>query len=235
MRQSSTARLFLFLVACSGFSPLARAGEGGKVRLFILSGQSNMARFDPAVSFIPALKQAFPKDELIVVKSAQGGQPIRRWYKGWKAPEGVRVKKGEIGDLHDVLVQKVREAARGKKIDTVTFVWMQGEADAKRGTAAAYEESLRGLIKQLRADLQRPDLTVVIGRLSEFKKGDAGWDVVRAAQVKVADADPLARWVDTDNIDGGRVALHHTQHGYAEMGRRFAAKSIELLTRSKKL
>ena len=214
-------------------SPM-HAVDAVKVRLFILSGQSNMVRFDPDVTFTPALKKAYPGDELIVVKSAEGGQPIARWYKGWKSPDGKPLKKGEVGDLYDVLMTKVRDATKGKTVDTVTFVWMQGEADAKRGGEKVYEESLRGLIKQLRDDLKRPDLTVVIGRLSEFKNGDAGWDAVRAAQVKVAEADPSAGWVDTDRINDGKVALHYSQKGYAEMGRRFSAKSVELLAKVRK-
>jgi hypothetical protein len=210
--------------------------QDGKVRLFILSGQSNMARLDPDVSFTPTLKKAFPKDEVIVVKSAQGGQPIRRWCKDYKAPPGVKFKptKGEPGDLYDVLMGKVKTATQGKRIDTIVFVWMQGEADAKRGLASVYETSLRSLIKQLRDDLKRPDMGVVIGRLSDFKKGEEDWDAVRAAQVKVATEDPLARWVDTDGINSPKVALHFSQKGYAELGRRFAAKAVELSSQKAK-
>lgn len=208
------------------------AGEGKKIRLFILSGQSNMARFDPDATFTPALKKAFPSDEILVVKSAQGGQPIQRWYRDWKAPGGVEPKKlkGKNGDLYDLLMSKVMAASKGKTFDSVTFVWMQGESDAQRGAASVYEASMRGLIKQMRDDLKRPDLTVVIGRLNEFKKGTPGWDAVRSAQEKVAREDVLAGWVDTDETDG-KGGLHHTQKGYAEMGRRFAAKAIELLTK----
>src|SRR6187401_1971358 len=59
-----------------------------KVRVFILSGQSNMAGLDPNVSFTPAVTKEFAEDEVIVVKSAQGGQPIHRWYKKWALPAG---------------------------------------------------------------------------------------------------------------------------------------------------
>lgn len=150
------------------------AAEPSKTRLFILSGQSNMAGLNPDVSFTPALKKAYPNDELIVVKSAQGGQPIRRWYRDWKPPEGVAAPKPGVtkpGDLYDQLLEKVRAATKGKTIDTVCFVWMQGERDAKEGLSVVYADSLRGLIKQLQIDLQRPDLVVVIGRLSDCQKG----------------------------------------------------------------
>jgi hypothetical protein len=215
-----------------GIGSSTQVSGGKKTRLFILSGQSNMVGLNPDLSFTPAVKKAFPDDEVIVVKSAQGGQPIRRWYKNWKAPADVRVKlrpgeKGN-GDLYGVLLSKVHEAIAGKKIDTVTFIWMQGEADAKAGLAAVYEASLRGLLKQLRDDLERPDLAVVIGRLSDFKNGDAGWDTVRAAQEKVAREDAHGAWVDTDDLNGPNNKLHYTGQGYMELGRRFAAKGVEL-------
>jgi hypothetical protein len=56
--------------------------------LFILSGQSNMARLDPSISITPALEKAFGKGNVVVVKDAQKGQPISRWYKKWKPAQG---------------------------------------------------------------------------------------------------------------------------------------------------
>jgi hypothetical protein len=53
----------------------------GKTHLLILSGQSNMAGLNPALSFTPTVKKLLASDDVIVVKSAQGDQPIRRWYK----------------------------------------------------------------------------------------------------------------------------------------------------------
>lgn len=217
------------LILAAGFGATA---EGRKVRLFILSGQSNMACLDPNVSFTPAVQKAFAEEEVIVVKSAQGGQPIHRWVKGWKAPEGVKskIKPGEpSGDLYDVLLKAVRKATDGKPLDSVAFVWMQGEADAKRGLAPIYEESLRSLLRQLRDDLKSPGMAVVIGRLSDHNNGDAGWDAVRTIQQKIASEDARGAWVDTDDLNGPQNALHYDNEGYVELGRRFAAKAIELV------
>jgi hypothetical protein len=221
----------LFAVVLMGlFAGPSFAAESRKVRLFILSGQSNMAGLNPDVSFAPAIKAAYPGDEIIVVKSAQGGQPIRRWHKAWKPPEGSRVKAGTTnGDLYDKLMDTVKKASAGKEIDTVSFVWMQGERDAKENLAAVYLESLRGLVAQLHADLGRKDITVVIGRLSDCDKKSASWKAVREAQVAFAEKEPLSAWVDTDDLNGEKDALHYTKEGYAELGKRFAAKSVELL------
>lgn len=212
--------------------PSGAFAEGAKVRLFILSGQSNMVGLDPNVSFTPALKKAFPNDDVIVLKQAQSGQPIRRWYKAWKAPAGTtlptKANQLTLGGLYDNLIAPVKKAMEGKKVDTIVFVWMQGERDAKEGLSAVYADSLRGLIKQLRDDLKRPDMGFVIGRLSDCLNGEKHWDAVRAIQEKVATEDSLGAWVDTDDLNGPQNALHYTKSGYQELGRRFAAKSIEL-------
>ena len=201
-----------------------------KVRLFVLSGQSNMAGLDPKVSFTPTVQKAFPDDEVIVVKHAQGGQPIRRWYKKWKLPAGATEGRTapKNGDLYDQLLQAVTKELAGKKPDSVAFVWMQGERDAKAGWQAIYYEALRGTIDQLRTDLKHPDIAVVVGRLSDHLQDNAGWDAVRAAQEKVAADEPLAAWVDTDDLNG-KAGLHYTKEGYAELGQRFADRAVGLV------
>ena len=67
-------------------SNAAFAAEGK--HLFILSGQSNMGGLKPEESFIPTVEKEFGKENVIVVKDALGGQPIRRWYKKWKSAKG---------------------------------------------------------------------------------------------------------------------------------------------------
>ena len=76
-------------IAGVAFMAIAATGHAGEGKhLFILSGQSNMAGLNPAISFTPTVEAAFGKENVIVVKSAQGGQPIRRWHKGWKSAAG---------------------------------------------------------------------------------------------------------------------------------------------------
>jgi len=220
--------LFAFVCLCLGIAPTVAAEK--KVRLFILSGQSNMAGLNPKVSFNPAVEKEFAGDDVIVVKHALGGQPIRRWYKKWQLPAGASEGKSKPknGDLYDQLMQAVTQALGDKQPDSVAFVWMQGERDAKAGWQAAYYEALRGTIDQIRTDLKQPDIAVVVGRLSDHLKGDANWDAVRAAQEKVAADEPLGAWVDTDDLNG-KEGLHYNKAGYEELGRRFAARASELI------
>ena len=228
--KSTLAISFVFLFSL--LIPTVDAGDGKK-HLFILSGQSNMAGHRPNEAFIPAVEEAFGKESVIVVQDALGGQPIQRWYKDWKDPQGAAPET--TGDLYDRLMSKVEPAIEGEELASVSFFWMQGERDAKMEWAAVYEESLLGLYRQLSADLGRHDMIFVIGRLSDWGNGKEQWDQIRTIQVKVADSDGKFAWVDTDDLNDGKNRrgkeikddLHYSGEGYKVFGERMAAEAIK--------
>ncbi|HEX5790294.1 MAG TPA: sialate O-acetylesterase [Luteolibacter sp.] len=235
------SRLLAAIIAlCGVFASACVAAEpdaGGK-HLFILSGQSNMVGMDPGVSFTPAVGAAFGKDKVIVVKDAHGGQSIRSWSKSnheFPPPTTGQVPKVR-GELYDRLIEKVKAASAGQALESVTFVWMQGESDLNN---TAYDAYLKELLDQLEADLAFKKINLVIGRIS-----DAGLDVekrrqgrltIRRIQQQFAQAHPRGAWIDTDDLndrkDGDKVVndLHYTQEGYRILGTRFAEKAIGLI------
>ena len=216
------------------------ADEQGK-HLFILSGQSNMKGLQPEISFTPAVESELGKDNVIVVLDAESAQPIRRWYKKWRPKEG---NDPEVtGDLYDRLMKKVSVAIKGKKLQTVTFIWMQGEEDARQQHGEVYAVSLKGLLDQLGNDLGRNDINFVIGRISDFDLENEKyfhWTQVRKAQVEVAEADPLGTWVNTDDLNDGKSRrgkevkndLHYSAEGYIALGQRFAEESLALMKKN---
>lgn len=207
----------------------ANAAEKGK-HLFILSGQSNMVLVNPNTSFTPAVKTAFAEDGVIVVKDAKGSQPIRRWYKEWKPADGIQPEGN--GDLYDRLMAKVTTAIEGETIQSVTFVWMQGERDAKEKHGDVYAASLKGLVKQLATDLKREDINVVIGRINDRSmnnKSHPHWTKIRDIQVEVAESFPKGAWVDTDDLNGPKNDIHAVEEGYKTLGERFAREAIKLI------
>ena len=224
MKSACLALCLTVFVAVSSYAD----DEG--THLFILSGQSNMAGLNPDLSFTPTVNEAFGEDNVIVVKSAQGGQPIRRWYRGW-APEGGEVPDNN-GDLYDRLMGVVRPAIEGREIASVTFVWMQGERDARESHGGVYADALIGLHAQLEEDLERDDIHFVIGRLSDFDNDNARyphWTRVREAQVQVGESSDDFAWVDTDDLNGNNDGLHYNREGYVTLGTRFAEAAIELV------
>jgi hypothetical protein len=220
-------------------SPASFGGGTGK-HLFILSGQSNMVGLNPAESFTPAVRAAFGRENVTVIKDAEGGKPIQSWYKEWKPANGVKPKS--TGDLYNRLMNKVNKAIAGQEFDTVTFIWMQGEADT-RDRGDVYARSLRGLVEQLSADLRRDDVNLVVGRISDYDIENATrphWTMVRRAQVEFAEDYPRGAWVNTDDLNDGKNRkgqpikndLHYSGAGYKELGKRFAERAIEQIKRS---
>jgi len=211
--------------------------EEGK-HLFILSGQSNMVGLNLEQSFTPNIESEFGKDRVIIVKDALGSQPISRWYKNWRSPEGMVTAK--TGDLYNRLMKKVNDSTKGQKIKTVTFIWMQGERDARMKFGDVYEKSLRGLYEQLCNDLERTDINFVIGRLNDFDMKNEKWPhwtMVRDIQVKVGESNPRFTWVNTDNLNDGfnikgkkiENDLHMSVNGYKTLGKYFAEGAIRLI------
>jgi hypothetical protein len=214
----------------------AYAESPERVRLFILSGQSNMVHVVPEQSFTPIVQKAFPGDEIIVVHCARSGQLIRMWYKDWQAPTDAKPGgRGKNGRHYDQLMTEVQEKMAGRpKPASVTFVWMQGEADGRHaGYGGLYGRALAGLLEQLQKDLGRNDVYFVVGRISDYgndKPDDRpDWNTVREEQVKFAEADARRAWVDSDDLNGKTNGLHYPKEGYAELGKRFATAAVELI------
>lgn len=197
-----------------------------------------MAGLQPQQSFTPAVVKQFGKENIIVVHDAQGGQPIRRWFKDWK-PEKGAAPEGN-GDLYDRLMKKVEAATKGQEIASVTFLWMQGENDARNSLGAVYKASLKGLVQQVSDDLKQERVNVVIGRLSDFGNDKADfphWEMIRKTQEKFADDAEHGAWVDTDDLNDGitrqgkevKNDLHYTAEGYNTFGKRLAEAAIKLI------
>jgi hypothetical protein len=216
----------VILLAAPVVSP---AGE--PVHLILLSGQSNMANMNPAQVFTPEVEKHFGAENVVIVKVARSGQPIRRWYKGWKVTDGQ--KPGQIGDIYEKLMKETKAAMGGKSVKSATLVWMQGERDAKEGLSSQYEAAFLGLLAQIKADLEVEDLNYVIGRLSDSGLGKKEWDNIRAIQQKLGEAGSGAAWVNTDDLNddvaGNPNDLHYSKAGYDLLAKRYVEKVKDLL------
>ncbi|PWE00539.1 acetyl xylan esterase [Marinilabilia rubra] len=231
----------LLSVSCNVITKLDKSVCEEK-HLFILSGQSNMARLNEKESFEPILKQKLGNESVSVVKYAMGSQSIRRWYRNWKPAQGDLPKADPC--LYDSLMLKVYPEVEKENFATVSFIWMQGERDAREKHGGVYEESLLGLYNQLCQDLDRKDVNFIIGRLSDFdmlNEKYIHWTMIRDIQVKVAESNPRFDWINTDDLNDGvnrrgkeiKNDLHMSAEGYIKMGERFAQKSIKLIESTK--
>lgn len=216
------------------------------VHLFILSGQSNMQGLKPENSFLPEVRKLLPDGEVAHLKVARGGQPIRLWVAEWDdiAKKAGLTQMNPQGPIYYRMISKQLQPILKKHPQpaSVSFCWMQGERDAKTGLEAAYEAALKKLIANLRRDLKRPDLNVVIGRISDHSPAEQwrkGWDTIRKIHVKVANDDPHGAWVDTDDVNNkikrGKPDndLHYTKEGYILFGKRLARQAVSLINDKK--
>lgn len=214
--------------------------------LFILSGQSNMR--DPLPkSFQAAVQKVFGADKVIVVTLAHPSQPIRRWYKNWHLPQGqveALPKDGKAlqpnGNIYDSLIANVKKATQEKSLTTVSYIWMQGEADAESGWGAVYEESFYGVLDQIKTDLGIQKVNYVLGRINDYwttPRGLVDGDRIRSLQQKIGEAHDNGDWVDTDDLNTGVNPWggysfrdgHFPTPAYAVMGERMARKACLLI------
>jgi hypothetical protein len=209
--------------------------------LFILSGQSNMVGLDPNTTFTPTIAAAFGEDNIVVVKDALDGQPIRHWYRGWQPAQGNSPKASAY--LYNRLFKKLKPIINQNNLTSITFIWMQGEADAQQKHGSVYQASLIGLFDQLAEDMARDDIHFIIGRISDFDLNNQhfkDWTLVRDAQTKVAQQYPRSTWVNTDDLNDGVNAkgeaivndLHYSVEGYKKLGKRFALSAIDLINQN---
>ena len=229
-------RLVALVVLTLGLPASADTKKTDK-HLFILSGQSNMTG-GLKTGFTKTVEDAFGEDNVAVVHHSKSGRGIRFWDKDYTFPDNYRFpgkgvpserSKQQHGQEYGPLIEKVQEAFKGKMYDTVTFVWMQGESDGKRGLADVYEKSFLRLLGQMKTDLDRKDIGFVIGRINDSSMSEPHWTAMRDVQVKLAEDADHGVWIDTDDLSEPEDGVHFPKENYSILGQRFAKKAIELI------
>ncbi|MES2982301.1 MAG: sialate O-acetylesterase [Verrucomicrobiota bacterium] len=225
---------FLFIAT---FHIPTRAEEVQGRHLFILSGQSNMTSTLSA-SFQRCVEQVYGKEKVWVTMTGHPGQPIKNWVKSWTPPQGMTDPKPEAnGALYDRMLQNVQHALKGEKPATVTFIWMQGEADSESGWASVYEKSFHTLLNQIKTDLGIKDINFVVGRINDYWLEKQDGKAVRDILAKLGDENDNGAWIDTDDLNqgvnpwGGYSFMdgHYPPPGYVVMGQRFAKEACKLI------
>ena len=191
--------------------------------------------------FTRSVETHYGKENVTVVHHSKSGRGIRFWDKDYTFPDNYRFpgkgvpserSKQQHGQEYGPLIEKVRDACKGKSYDTVTFAWMQGESDGMRGLGGAYEESFQRLLGRLKTDLDRKDISFVVGRINDAHlKGPSAkhWQQVRDVQVKLAEDADRGAWINTDDLNGPDNGIHFPRENYPVLGTRFADKAIELI------
>lgn len=138
--------------------PLHLTGDPGD-----FAGADN-AGVGPGLAFAQAMVEARPDRRVLLIPCAVGGTAMAKWRKGQRLySETVRRAKLALS-----------QAPKGRA-RIAGALWLQGESDSTTPEKiAAYQESLDGMIRNLRADLGVPDLPFIACTIGEMKQGQAG-------------------------------------------------------------
>jgi hypothetical protein len=196
-----------------------------------LQGLKKEMRMDiigPEFGFAKAMSESYPAEEIHLIKVAKGGTPINFWLPDEKG------KANGFTSLQTNL-KNALEKIEGE-YEIMGMLWMQGESDAKtQAEAEAYQKKLEQLIALVRKETSKPELPVVIGKISsrilespKFKMPFV--KTVQSAQEAVTKTDKNAFVIDTDDLSQRDDLVHFDQAGQLGLGKRFGeamAKTIK--------
>lgn len=143
--------------------------------------------FGPELQFGHVLGDHY-ENQVLLIKTAWGGKSL---YKDYRPPSS----GGTVGTYYKKMIEEVREALSNLKADfpeygnqgyqLAGFVWYQGWNDGvdPKNAVPEYEQNLVHLIRDVRKELNAPNLPVIVGELTgAWVKGDENWEALRKAQ-----------------------------------------------------
>lgn len=169
----------------------------------------------PGLAFGKEMAKKFPNNHIGLIPAAVGGTKISYWH-----PDN---KRG----LYKEAIRKAKAASKYGSLKGI--LWQQGESDCNTIDAPLYGERLTALIKNLRKDLDAPNLPIVIGGLGGFLKAKDNRAVVEKALIEVASEIGNAKFSAASGLGHIGDSLHFNSKAQRENGRRMAAGMMSLL------
>lgn len=155
---------------------------------------------------------ALPGVAVGLVPAAYGGSALDEW-----APGSAHYAQA---------VTRARAAlARGR---LAGILWHQGESDRTDDQVATYGTRFAAFIAQLRADLNAPEVPVIVGEIGRFCPREGP---INAAIRQLPRLVPRCAVVSSEGLPGRPEqpeVLHFESPGYRELGRRYARAWLEL-------
>lgn len=167
------------------------------------------------------------RTQILIIKTAWGGKSL---YKDFRPPSS----GGEVGLYYKKMLEEVRLALENLKADfpaykgqgheLAGFVWYQGWNDGvdPKNSVPQYEENLVNLIKDVRKDLNAPQLPVVVGELTgPWVEAPGAWATLRKAQASAARRPEFKGnviFVETHDFVRGPQDSPNPGHGHHEFG-----------------
>lgn len=182
--------------------------------------------FGPELQFGHIVGNHFD-EQVLLIKTAWGGKSL---YKDFRPPSS----GGEVGPYYSRMLEEVRGALKNLKKDfpgyadqgyeLAGFVWYHGWNDGvdPKKAVPEYEKNLINLIKDVRKDLQSPNLPVVIGELTgPWVQAPGAWATLRQAQAAAANHPEFKGnvvFVETHDFVRPDKDSPNPTHGHHEFG-----------------
>ncbi|GAB5495980.1 MAG: hypothetical protein Phyf2KO_10600 [Phycisphaerales bacterium] len=198
-----------------GFAPLTPGTSGASC-----ADDAPSFYFGPELSFGSDIAFANPDEQIVIIKFAVGGTSL---FNYWTTPTREYPDGGVLWNeiqfaIDDVLNQLT---AMGHEYRVEGFLWMQGESDTdKRYRARKYTRNLTRFIASMRSFVGDPEMPFILGRIRDAGQPHA--QMVRDAQVYVANNIPNVYWIDTDDLGWLPDGIHYDEESMIELGHRFA-------------
>ncbi len=172
------------------------------------------AAVGPGRTFGRTVSDALPKIQVGLIPCAVGGTSIARWKKG--------------GELYNNAVARARKAMKHGTLKAI--LWHQGESDLGKSDIPRYQESLRRLIADFRADLNAPGVPFIIGEIGCFyqRRDSEGIDAFNEGLRAFASTERNCACVGSEGLTPLRDNLHFNAKSARELGRRYAAAYLKL-------
>jgi hypothetical protein len=199
-------------------TPIAQQITNSRVLAFDAKGEWVVAKepmhvggtgIGPGIPFALEMLRGDDRTAVGLIPCAVGGTALSRWVKG--------------GDLYEKAVQRARAAAATGQIKGV--LWHQGESDtSKKENAETYQARLTQMLKDLRGDLNLPDVPIVVGQLGPFLT-TAKYpyvETVRGAIEAVSAEVPGVGVADSADLKDSGDALHFSAAAQETFATRYA-------------
>lgn len=180
-------------------------------------------RLGPEIGFGHAIAEAFPDEDVRLVKYAINGTALYNDWAPTDGPQYTGFMKAAQGALSDLEAKQLPHEIAG-------MLWLQGESDAKENMGASYEANLVAFIQHMRSEFNTPEMPFIIARVRNFYGKGEQAQMVRTAQQSIAETIPYIAWFDTDDLNPLVNGGHYGLAGTLEIGKRFKIAYLDTLT-----
>ena len=192
------------------------------------SVEATEATFGPEISFAHAISEAWPAEEVGIIKVAFNGSSLLDWDPDW-TEEKAAITKKKGGPLYKKFIEAFERARKDRPFEVVGMLWGQGGRDARFKEAAEQRAAnLERFIVRLRQDLKVPDLPFLYPRSSKVYSEYPYMDAVRKGNEEVARKLAGVTLFDGDGLSYLKDDVHLDAAGQVEYGRRFARAFLDL-------